>query len=63
MLQTGTVVQVQQKCEQLSGNHLLDCAVPSPIGDAIVPSITEPFLVLVGPFVTPGCFPVVDGAI
>lgn len=63
MLQTATVVQVGQKCVQLSGGHLLDCAVPCPVDDAIVPSVTEPFLVLVGPFVTPGCFPVVDGAI
>lgn len=43
MLQTATVVQVGLKCEQLSGGHLLACAVPSPIGDAIAPSVTELF--------------------
>lgn len=45
-----------QKYVQLSEGHPLACAVPNPVGDAVIPSITMPFLVLVQPFVTTGCF-------
>jgi len=54
---------VGQKYVQFSEGHLLDCAVPNPVGDAVVASITKPFVVLVWPFVTSGCFAKVDGAV
>lgn len=57
------VVRVGQEDVQPNEGHLLDCAVPNLAGVAVVPSITKPFLVLVWPFVTSGCFPKVDGAI
>lgn len=51
------VVQVGQKYVQLSEGHLLACAVPNPVDDAVITSIAMPFLVLLQPFVTTGCFP------
>lgn len=36
---------------------------PKPHWWCYCPTVTEHFLVLVGPFVTPGCFPVVDVAV
>lgn len=51
---------MEQKYVQFSEGHLLDCADPSLVGDAVVRSISAPFLVLIWPLVSSDCFPKVN---